>query len=241
MLIKDYTLNVLHQWKELFRYIHYKLFIEKVIVKLNKRIRFLEKKNKDLIKKYKNEMSIRKTYIGKFKCEKEPEKSLKLYLEHKTVKQKFFDRIRNFLHHKLKLNFLGYGGYIFYLDKGNNFHIYKIKDLKFLWRKKSQELYNIDEKVGHYKGKPVFLIKYPYAITLNFNEDNDGKDLYYDTESYYNLVDMAIKGRLTQLPKDSFDLITFIKNNLILLIILGIVAFVLFTDEGKQMLKDTIK
>ncbi len=220
-------MTIKQQWKTFVETINYNILLKKKFKKLFKTIEKSEKKlelGEKLLKKTEEKTGY---YLGVIKHLKNPYKTLKLYLESKQImKKNIFDYFN--------LLFFKFDGYILYCNKAENFKIFKVKNLKNLYiANNKKEAYNIHEKVGTFKGKPMLFIKYPFAISLNVKDE--GK-LYYDTESYYNYVNIATKGNMTNI-KDNFDFTQFIKTNLILIIVIGVLAYMFLTPEGKALLQ----
>ena len=218
--------GILNQWKIYINWINYNIFLKKnlnnVIVKSNK----LEKELKDKIEDYESFSKKKSEYLGVIKYLNNPNKSLKLYFEGVNVSNLN-------LFQKLKRKIFNYDGYVFYLNKSDDLKIFKVKNLKFLYDlKNKKETYNLNDKFGTYKGKPFFLIKYPFTISLNC----EGEELFYDCEAYNNYVNSATKINLTNLGSN-FNLMEFISKNIIY-IVLGIALILLFTTpQGQEFLK----
>lgn len=212
-------MKIIEQWKRYTQWIHYNIVLKKKFKNLEKEIKEKENKVKELT-------GDKRAYIGAIRNLKNPEKSLKLYLYSKQIMKK------NFLHNLIEKIFK-FDGYIFHYNKGNDLNIYKVKNLGFLKNIKNKELYNLHEKEGTFKGKPFYVVKYPYAISLNVKESGE---LFYDTEAYYNYVNRATKINLTNLG-EKFNLAQFVKQNFMLILIAIGLVLLFTTPEGKEFLQ----
>lgn len=219
--------NLIYQWKNYFNWIHYKLFLKKKIEKLEKETKNQTLKLSTLLKIKNKIKDLEEETISYIDNSNNPDKSLKLNLISKEIyKMNIFRKIWYWI--------FKFDGFIFYLNKADDIKIYKVRNLGYLY-KKSKELYNIHKKAGTHKGKPAFIVKYPYTISLT----PIGKFLYYDAEAYNNYVNVATKGNLTNIG-NKFDFGSFLKSNFVYIIIGIALIFLFVTPEGKEFLQGLI-
>ncbi len=237
--IKQMSIGILQQWKLLFQWVHYKIFIQKKFNNLIKEVKIKEKEIdkitkssekilKEKIEDYNNIGKLSKEFIATLKHINNPRKSLKVYLISKEHNKD--NKFKRFFRKLFKFD-----GYIFYMNKAEDWKIYKVKNLNFLHQLKRRELYNLHLKEGTYNGKPCYVVKYPLCISLNV----DGEQLYYDAESYNNYVNTATKINLTNLNK-SMNIGEFLKKNFIIILIIIAVSIFLLTPQGQEILSDLL-
>lgn len=211
-------LKILNQWKIYIELVHYKVFIKK---KLDRLLPIVEKikKRYDILKSEEME------YLGKINAETKNVKGYDIYLKGvKQIKSKF-----NFPFKKVN-------GYIAYLDKTKSLKIIGVKDIGIIQKIKNRELYGIDEKVGTYKNKPLYLIIYPNVMSLKVK----GENVFYDAMSFYNYSDTVTKINLTSLGKSINNLGEFIQKNFMLVLIIIIALILFLTPQGKEILNGMI-
>lgn len=220
MKYADYVKNYL-------AWIRYKLILKKRHDRVIKESKDLKTKVDLKLQELKDLKDLELKTIGYIDHLKDPNKSLELKLYSKQIyKMNWFKEII--------FKIFKFDGYIIYLNKADDIKIYKVKDLRFLHKIKNRELYGLKKKIGTLNGKPAFLVKYPYTISLELKNKN-APELFYDPESFNNYVDKATKINLTNLG-NNFNLMEFIKQNFILILIAVALIFLFFTPEGKQFL-----
>jgi hypothetical protein len=151
-------------------------------------------------------------------------------------------------------------GHIFYINKAMDLKIYDImsdkpSDLFKIKRGDGGEAYMMDKYFARFDNKPVFLVKFPHAITLEIYQEKykitgedanavaDGQSdvmLAYDSVAFYNIIEHVIKRRITH-GEEPNDIGKFIQQYW-MYILLGIgVVILLFTPQGKAMVQNFIK
>lgn len=222
--------GIFHQWKRYFEWVHFNLLLKKRYERVLKIYHERKTRNDWLDNEIKTFEKGIAQYLGQIRHINDSENNKNIYLVGREMRDskftKFIDNIKS------KIPFFNFDGYIFYFNKSNSIKILKIKNLKNILNLAHCETYNIIDRIGIYKNKPAFLIKYPYAITLQIR----GEELYYDAEAYYNYVNIATKGNLTKGKGEPLNIFEFIKNNIILIVIVIFVLFALFTPEGKNFI-----
>jgi len=222
--------TIKEQWNIYVKKIHYNIFLKKQNIKLNTEINKNVLKNKTL-KKYINEINkIEKTFLCKIDNLLDKNNSKSIVLFGKMITHKWYEKIFE--------KIFKFDGWIFYGNKANDFKLIKIKNLKMLLKlTNKKEAYNLIDKVGTYKGKPIFLIKYPYSVSLNISDEGN---LYYDAESYYSYVDYATKGNLLKVGEEG-GIKEFFKKNIIIIVIIIILIIFASTPQGKEIIAQILQ
>ncbi len=207
--------------------IRYKLSLKKEIEKYNKVIDQLEKDSKEIdLNIYKlNEYNNSKIAI--LENLNDPEKSLNLNLVSKEIKPNIINKIFK--------NIFKHDGYILYINKANELKIFKVNNFKTIYDFNSIESYGINNCVGNYQGKPIFMVKYPYAISLDIGKNT----LSYDAPTFYNYVNKVTKQNLTNW-NSPLGIGDFIKKNFLIIVIAIIAIILLTTPQGKEFLSNII-
>jgi hypothetical protein len=92
------------------------------------------------------------------------------------------------------------------------------------------------DKIGTYNHKPLFLIIFPFPISLK----PKGEELMYDAESFYSYENMATKGNLLKNVSEMGGLGDFLKKYWIIIVVV-IIAIILFTTpQGQEILGQLI-
>ena len=211
----------------LFDRIRYKLSLKKEIDASNKIIAQLESDSKELDEAiYKiNELNNSKICI--LENLNDPEKSLNLNLVSKEIKPTLLNR---FIRHIFK-----HDGYILYINKADELKIFKVNNFKTIYDLNSIESYGLNKCIGSYNGKPIFMVKYPYAMSLDIGKNT----LSYDAPTFYNYVNKVTKANLTNWGS-SLGLGDFIKKNFLIIIIAIIAIILLTTPQGKEFISNII-
>ena len=206
----------------LYAAIKYKLSLDKEIKEYNKKVFRLEEIKTNLDKKAKELIEYNNFKITEIENISNPENKLIINLISSEIKEPPIKKLLN----KLFKN----EGYILYINKANELKFYSVRNFKYIYNIDT-ESYGLNKVIGTYNGKPIFLVKYPYAISLDLGLNN----LAYDSPTFYNYVNKVTKQNLTNFGS-SVGLGEWIKKNF-LLIIIGIALILLFTTpQGKQFL-----
>lgn len=174
----------------------------------------------------------------KFNNIKEPKNTLNLYLMSKQLPE---TDIKTKIKSKIPF-FKATDGYIFYLTKGNDIKIYEVQNLKYLY-KNNKEAYALHNKIGTYRNKPAFIIKYPYPITLDINlneETNTENKLFWDAKAFYNYETMVTKANITNFGNDG-SVFDFLKKNWIIVVIVLVLIFIVATPQGKELYQQLLQ
>lgn len=148
-------------------------------------------------------------------------------------------------------------GHIMYFNKNMDMTLYDVMpehvdNLFKIKQKEGGEAYMLDEYFGSWKGKKLFLTKFPWAISLRllqekYDMESDGTDnsekepaLAYDAKAYYNLLEHTIKRNITKGESGGFDLIKTLQDYWIYIIIVGLGCFLFLTPQGKTMVQQIV-
>lgn len=156
------------------------------------------------------------------------------------------------------------GGHVMYFNNNMDMTWYDIlnEDVDYLFKIKRKgenntnegEAYMLHEYLGSYKGKKLFMAKYPYAISLKllqekFDMESDGTEaasekepsLAYDARAYYNLLEHTIKRNITKGESGAgFNLLKTFKDYWIIILIIIIGCIIFLTPQGKTWLQQTL-
>src|SRR4030067_1568539 len=157
------TDTIIEQLKKFINNVHYKLFIKKKQKKLKKEIKNEIKKVNQLNKFKKEIAKIEQEKIFKIESITHEKDDKIIVLTGQELKLK--------IGHKFLEWLFKFDGYLLYGNKANDFKLFKIKDLSMIYNlTKKKETYNIIDKIGTHKGKPLIMVKYPFAISLNISD-----------------------------------------------------------------------
>ena len=211
----------------LFSKVKYKLSLKKDIDKYNKAIARLEEIKSQLNLKSQELREYNAFKIAEISDLSDANKTLIINLIAKEIKPGFFKRFFN--------NVFKFDGYVLYLNKANEMKIHKVKNFRTIYNLNDCESYGLKDKIGTFNGKPIFMVKYPYAMSLDIGENS----LKYDSPTFYNYVNKVTKQNLTNMGSN-LGLGDWIKKNF-LLIIIAIALILLFTTpQGKEFLSHII-
>lgn len=228
--------------------------VKKDINKLNKKIKILKQKNKEeKIKKIKSKIKSKikvPEYLNIAKGIKEIKEKKKLkrqteileYNKEKVILYKSpFYKIKKF-----KIT-----GYILYeLTKNSkNFSLIGINNFEDVYKTKWGKAYIKHDMLGNMNGKPLLVIKNHLPLSLKIQKVKstkkdkdkefyfDGYELCYDPQTFYNTFEYITFAnlRIKDVQQSSFG--EFLRKNWWKLALIGLVlGFVLFTEQGKQMI-----
>jgi hypothetical protein len=221
--------NIKNQWVNYLNKIHYNKFLklkeEKLMNELiNKTDKIEELQNiKKILDVTEHEHIFNITGFNK-------ENKEVFLFNSKYIKKNFFE----------KLGIFKFDGYVLYINKAEELHIYKIKNLKFLYSLfHEKEKYVLNRKIGTFQGKPFLLIKYPIPISLDINIKNE--NLFYDAKSFYNYMDYATKGNLTDIDSSNNNFFGFVSKNIWVILIILIIGAILLVPELREYIINFIK
>lgn len=213
--------------KELYAKIKYKVSLQKEIedyTLINQKLEDIKKKLDDRKKEIEGYNELK---IAEIEHLSDPNKSLIINLIGKEEKVNFFKRIWR--------GIFKFDGWVLYINKAEELRIMKISNFKTIQNLNDAESYAFNKKIGTLNGKPIFLIKYPFPITLDIKENT----LIYDSPTFYNYVNKVTMQNLTNFGS-SFKLGEFLKKNFILIILLIIIILLFTTPQGKEFLAQII-
>jgi len=211
----------------LYNKVKAKLSLNTTIEKYDALIKQLENKKIELDNRAKEILSYNELKIAEIQDLNDANKSLILNLIAKEIKPNFFKRMFN--------NIFKFDGYLLYINKAEELKIFKINNFKTIYNLNSIESYGLKKCIGNFNGKPIFIVKYPYAMSLDIGENT----LSYDSPTFYNYVNKVTIQNLTNFG-GNFNFTDFLKKNFILIII-GIALILLFTTpQGKEFLANII-
>ena len=157
----------------------------------------------------------------------DPAISYNLNLIAREIKVNWFKR---FLNRVFKFD-----GYILYINKANELKLFKVKNFKQIYNLNDLETYGLNDAIGTFNGKPIFMVKYPNPITL----DIKGTSLSYDAMIFYNMVNKVTKQNLTNWGSN-LGLGDFIKKYFIYIIIAIGLILLFTTPQGQEFLSKII-
>lgn len=196
----------------------------------------LKERNKLLKSELQKEEKEQLNLIAKLKT-KEEDRQRNIYLIGKEhTKKSIKERVKE------KIPFMNKtDGYLLYINKSDILKIIPVSNMTYFIKlmNKKKEMYVLNDKICVFNNKPAFLIKYPYTISLNIQQDmNDTfseNHLFYDTHAFYNYHTMLEKQNMIKTGEGQ-SLTEFIKSNKKLIIIAILIIILLFTPQGKEFL-----
>lgn len=227
-------MKIINQWKYHFNTLHYSLFLKQSNKVLNDMIKEREKNITKKVNKIKNLNKIKVEKLSEIKSITKEDDIKTIMLVGKKLKETPFQKVIKF--------FFKFDGYIFYGNTASDWKIIKVKDLsKILNLKKKKETYGLVDKIGSHKGKPIYMIKYPYTLSLHISDTDDQIEYYdyYDPKEFYAYVNHATKLNILNIT-DSGNMMAFFKKNILLIIVVILVIIFLSTPQGQQFLQDIL-
>jgi hypothetical protein len=212
---------------EYFKMVKLGVLNKKLIDKYSKRLNALEAQRIALEAQIETLEGYNQHKIGELNNLSDINKSLVINLIAKNEKTSLFTKFRD--------RIFKFSGYIAYIDKAENLQIMRVNNFKDFYELNDSEKYGLNKKIGTYKGKPIFMLKYPIPISL----DITGDKLQYDAISFYNFHNKLTRQNLTNWGQ-SGGLGEWLRKNFIIVLIGIALILLFFTPQGKEILSNII-